>query len=464
MINQLYLRSPCWLQNTLISLYGARNERLQRGGRYRDFAATIAPHTRLSRNELLDDQLRRLRERIDQAVRHVPYYRQLFAQHGISAGTIRSLDDLRLLPLLDKETVRNAPESFIDERLPRRRVRSLYTSGTTGAPLRIYYLPETRQLHYAYYDRFLRLSLEQTNRKATLGGRVLLSAEQKQPPFWRYSVFQKNLLLSSYHLSTDTIPGYVAMLRQHKPDYIEAYPASIYYIARYLQENGLSGQGLTSAIITSSGCLYPPQRELIEQTFGVPVIDQYGSVEMCVFVGQCRAGRYHIHSDYGLLEFLAPDGSPAKAGEEAELVCTGFVNHVMPLIRYRIGDRGVLAEGTCPCGCQFPLLEKIVGRDDDVIYTHEGRAIGRLGSVVYGFPVRETQFVQNQLGALEIHIVRGKGYTTETEEHIRQALQNRLGRETDLDFVYPDRIRRGAGGKLKTIVSNLRPAERQPRS
>ena len=70
------------------------------------------------------------------------------------------------------------------------------------------------------------------------------------------------------------------------------------------------------------------------------------------------------------------------AGETGDFVCTGLFNDEMPLIRYRLGDRGARApEAPCPCGRSLAALASVDGRSDDVLYTRDGRSIGRLDPV-----------------------------------------------------------------------------------
>ena len=85
-------------------------------------------------------------------------------------------------------------------------------------------------------------------------------------------------------------------------------------------------------------------------------------------------------------------GAPVPAGTVGDLVCTGLLNADMPLVRYRVGDRGALApadEG-CRCGRTLPTLATVEGRVDDVLLTPDGRRIGRLDPVFKAdLPVRE---------------------------------------------------------------------------
>jgi len=73
-------------------------------------------------------------------------------------------------------------------------------------------------------------------------------------------------------------------------------------------------------------------REAIESAFNCPVADQYGAAEMAGFLGQCEYGTYHASMEFGIIEILKDDTSPAQPGEAGQLICTGFLNKAMPFM------------------------------------------------------------------------------------------------------------------------------------
>jgi phenylacetate-CoA ligase len=456
-LDALYLKSNPLLQNIALSLYGFRLNRIRHGGEYRNYLKTIDKHLYFDHKSLSAYINGMIAKVINEAVKNVPYYRQLFETCGLSTKEIQTVEDMRKIPLLEKRLLRIDPYKFVNEKYNVNNLLCIHTTGTTGTPLKIFCNKNTRQFNYAYYDRFLsQCGINVKGRRATLGGRIISHQEQRQPPFWRYSYFQKNLLFSSYHLTDKNIPAYIDQLIKFSPDFIDAYPSSLYHIAKYAKDHDIDMKNVTKGITTSAETLFPEQRELLESVFGVPVYDQYGAAEMCVFVGQCKVGSYHIHADYGVLEFLREDGTNADPGEEAELVCTGFINPLMPLIRYRIGDRGIRSDTHCKCGSAFPVMEKIIGRMDDIIVTPDGRRIGRLSPVVKGFPVKAVQYIQKVRESLEVHIVKDNGFTSETEKQLILELKKRLGDMISIQLIYETTIPLGRGGKLKSIISSVR--------
>lgn len=454
---KIYNRSPIWLQNSLLTLYGYNVNRIRYGGSYNRYYEEYISRLKLSENSLLELQNKQLLNIIKQAVIFVPYYRELFDKNGLSISDINDVSDLYKIPVLGKDLLRQNPKHFINESYKHGSLIKINTTGTTGTPLDIYCDADARQRNYAFYNRFLyQNNINYKHKRATFGGRIIIPSDQRSSTFWRYSYFQKNLLFSSYHISDENFPYYIDQLIKFKPDFIDSYPSSLYVIAHYALTHGVDLSGITRRITTSAETLYPDQRKVIEAAFHAPISDQYGAAEMCVFVGQCVEGSYHIHTDYGVVEFLRENGDAAGIGEEAEIVCTGFVNYAMPLIRYRIGDRGVLSDKQCKCGSAFPILEKLLGRVDDVIITPDGRKVGRLSPVLKGFPVKEVQYVQKTKRMVDVLIVKDSLYTESTEKKLIGELRKRLGSKIAINIEYVPSINRGKGGKLKSIISSVK--------
>src|SRR5438128_6630141 len=101
--------------------------------------------------------------------------------------------------------------------------------------------------------------------------------------------------------------------------------------------------------------------------------------EMVTAASECEAGGRHQWPEVGLIEVVEGDCSVPN-GMVGDLVCTGLMNTDMPLIRYRVGDRGTLLAGDThwSCGRTLPLLPRVEGRVGEVVWTTGGRHVGRL--------------------------------------------------------------------------------------
>jgi phenylacetate-CoA ligase len=289
---------------------------------------------------------------------------------------------------------------------------------------------------------------------ATFAGRAIMLPDRRRPPFWRRNIAANQLLLSSYHLGDANLAEYARALARFRPDVIDAYPSSLEPVARHvLQADG--PQIRPSAVITSSETLQPHVRELFVRAFAAPVFDHYGAAEMAAFISQCEHGSYHVNPEFGIVEILCGD-VPAHPGELGEIVATGFLNELMPLIRYRTGDLAVPGEGPCPCGRAFPVIQRIVGRLDDVVITPDGRRIGRLDPVFKAVTaLHAARIVQDRVDHVRVEVVVA-GLLAERERvDLVHQLTLRLGPRMGIEVVVVPDIPRTGSGKLRTVVNLL---------
>jgi phenylacetate-CoA ligase len=158
------------------------------------------------------------------------------------------------------------------------------------------------------------------------------------------------------------------------------------------------------------------------------------------------------------VEILDQDDNPVDEGE-GYLVWTSLANRVMPLIRYRIGDRGCWEQGTCACGRAFPLLRPTITRDSDLLRHPDGRVFSprALNQLLKGFSsLRFCQFVQEQPDRVAVRGVACAPQASEDLARVSSALQNLLGKgmQVSAELAREPIIR--AGGKMPLIVRSTK--------
>ena len=175
--------------------------------------------------------------------------------------------------------------------------------------------------------------------------------------------------------------------------------------------------------------------------------------EAVTAASECHAGRMHLWPDAGFVEVMGDDG-PLPAGDSGELVCTGLVNPAMPLIRYRLGDRGRIAPTSgCSCGRTLPVLEAVEGRVDDVLFTADGRRIGRLDPIFKAdLPILEAQIVQEAIGRIRVRYVPAAGFQPSDGESIVRRLRDRMG-PVEVQLERLAEVPRTANGKFRAVIS-----------
>lgn len=456
-LENIYFKSPVLLQNIITSIYGYWLYRQRYIGNHDKYLQQLLESQWYSSKELQKLVESKLVEIIRYAIRNVPFYKELSKRGKIKENDIQGISDLEKLPIISKEIIREKPEYFLADCFHKRELIILYTSGTTGKSLKIYVDKDSRRHAYAFFTRFkIWAGVNGNLPSVTFAGRTIVPPEADRPPFWRRNAVMNNYLFSSYHLSQKNLIHYVEMLKKIQPNFIDSYPSSLYIVAKYMEENELYGI-FPKAIITSAETLLDYQRETIERVFKCPIFDQYGCTEQAVFISQCEMGTYHIHPEYGIVEFLREDGSKASPGEPARLICTGFTNRAMPFIRYDIGDIGIASDQVCSCGRAFPVVEKIVGRIDDIIVTKDGRQVGRLDPIFKGLQsIKEAQIVQEDYDEIIIKVVPGKAYKEEDGLVVVNELKKRVGYHVYVEIQIVDEIPRSAAGKFRAVISKVK--------
>ena len=140
-------------------------------------------------------------------------------------------------------------------------------------------------------------------------------------------------------------------------------------------------------------------------------------------------------------------------GKSGDILCTTLSNYAMPLIRYRVGDIGVLSKEPCDCGSNLQTLTRIEGRTDDVILTPDGRKIGRIDHIFKGVKgIKECQVIQNDFSYFTLNIVPGNDFTKDDIILVQENLKERVGIDIVININYLSKIPRTARGKFKGVI------------
>jgi phenylacetate-CoA ligase len=126
----------------------------------------------------------------------------------------------------------------------------------------------------------------------------------------------------------------------------------------------------------------------------------------------------------------------------------------MPLIRYRLGDLMEVDGAPCRCGRAFPTFRRVLGRQDDVIVTPDGRQIGRLDPAFKGVDgLLESQVEQVAPDRVIVRLVPASGFTPEAAEIIRRQVAERMGPSVIVSTELHASLPRGRGGKLRAVLA-----------
>lgn len=457
MLDSLYRLLPVPIQNFVLSAVGYRYNLRRYGGRYCANVDDLMRSQWLSKGEFEELQLIRLRDLLLHAADTVPHYQKALRPWKNSLGEI-DFSSLRELPCLEKCVLRANVAALTDRSRMRHGVCEGHTSGTSGTPFVWPYDYDSMQLNLAFRERQYRWAgLTGRELSARFSGRLVTGSHQA-PPFWRYNHAERQWLFSTYHLTEKNMPAYYEALQAIRPSFLDGYPSALFALACWINQQGLSGHFRVWAVFTTAETLQPHQRDGIAMAFGCQVLNFYSSSEGAPFVTTCPAGRQHLNPESGIIEFLRPDGQVALPGEEAAMVVTSFFQRTVPLIRYKIGDRGVMGpDEPCPCGRQMPLISAICGREQDVVRTSERGAVGSAGlsTALYCLPGRLLNAQLQQTGHDQFvfrYVPAGAALTQDECRTVEHQLRDRLGDIATIKISAVQDIPLGSNGKKRLII------------
>lgn len=354
--------------------------------------------------------------------------------------------------LLTKQAVRQHPERLLRPRGRGSWLRStIRTSGTSGSPLTIVQTVGNLVREEGFVYRQLRwIGYRHGQRRAWIRGDIVCPDRPADGRYWCRDWVGNMLMMSSYHLSKDTIGRYVDALEDFDPVVIHAYPSSVAALAAWLNAAGRRYRGRAlRGVMTSSETLASDVRGAVEQAFGVRVFDWYGQAERVAAIGTCECGSYHVLTDYSgvaLLDTGAGDGSH-------EIVGTTLNNAAMPLARYRTGDTVIPGEDVCECGRVFPTVQAVIGRQERIVTLPDGRLIGRLDRIFQGHDrhLVEGQVLYRGGGEFVLRVVATEGFgDADARALVEKFLLRVPGVRVRVERV--DAIPRGPNGKFEFVA------------
>jgi len=453
LLDRVYARSPVFVQNAMATGYGVQQRVRRYRGDYARFVAELERQQWLPAAALQELQDAAVRRTVSFAAAEVPYYRELFARERIRPEDIRTAADLRILPLLDKQTLQDQGARLQPDR---RRVPGIphTTGGTTGRPVPYQVSRSAIQFNYAAYEARFRAwaGVGRGDPMVSINGKPIVPMTQVGPPFWRHNLAFHQLYVSAYHLSDENLPAIVDRIAAFGPRVIVAYVSAVHRIARFVLERGRTGEIRPRAILVSSETLFDWQRAELEQAFGCKVWNGYSLGEPVCFASECAAGSLHVSPEYGVVELVELDGA-------TEIVATGLINDAMPMLRYRTGDRAVPGDAApCRCGRALPTIGAITGRVDEVVVTPEGTSVGpaALSLAFQGVPhLRESQIVQDSPEAITLRLCVAPAYGPADERTLLAELRKRLGPRLRIDIEHVAAVPRTVSGKQRLVTSRL---------
>ena len=415
-----------------------------------------------TREDLKELQWQKLKKLLQHANKHVSYYQEKFKKLGLSPDDINKPEDFRKLPFLTKEDIRNNI-SYLKSKNIKHFVADC-TSGTAGTPM-IFFKERSTSGYFlaAKYRGHRWHNIDIGDKEVKLWG---LPIDQK--PKWRE--YAKDFILNrtlfvAFDISRETLRQHFKACQRIRPKYMYGYSSALYRFARYLKEEKIDATQLNlKGVISTSEVLYDFERELIEDVFKCPMINEYGACEAGVIAFECPEGKMHITVENVYLEILKEDGQPAMPGELGEIVVSELNNYAMPFIRYKIGDLATCVdeEEKCKCTRGLPLIGEIVGRALDTAITPSGKLLHAhvfnyiiRSTIRRGADIKEFKIVQKDRHRLLIKVVASKRLREEYRDYITEQIKNSMGKDIIIDFEEVESIPLEKHGKFSFFSSEI---------
>lgn len=410
----------------------------------------------LSQSDFLNLRIIKLRQLINHAALHVPYYKGIFHSLGIEDASNFSIKDLRLLPVLEKVVIASQAEELKAQDRKKRLIR-YSTGGSTGQPL-IFFTDQHREscLNAQKLRARSWFGVFPGDKQVDFWGSPIELSRQNQLRKIKDKWLLNQVVLSASNLTPERVATYANFLKTFQPKLIYGYATVIYRIAMHLNEQpGLLGSYRPRLIACTSEMLMPRMREIIAEAFSCPIANEYGSRDGGLIAHECPAGNLHILGEHVIVEVDQPD--PHGIGD---LLITNLDSFGMPFIRYRIGDRGALSNESCRCGLPMPILKELQGRANDFMVGKNGRLVHNSSAdyVLRGIDAfHQYQLRQRPDHGFDLHIVEKRSLTENEKTEIRHGLCRILDENINVTFHVRDSIPPEQSGKYRWLISDAKP-------
>ena len=399
-----------------------------------------------SKEQISQWQNEQLQQFVKHAYEHTVYYKRIFDELGLKPEDIKNANDLKKLPIINKDIVRKHFEEIVPDDIDKFKYRKSRTGGTTGEPM-YYYCDENtwgyvtankiiswKTTGYRYGDAFVAL------------GSSSLFPEKRNRIRELYDRLRNEHGLNGMNLSDEVCAEYVDFIKKKRIKFIYGYAASIYLLTKYVASHNID-LTFVECVFPTSEKLTDAYRKLIESTFNCRVMDCYGAKDAGITAFESEKGCYHV--GYNVVAETVDNVGDGVG----TLLTTNFLNYSFPMIRYEFGDEATISESPQYNG---QIITEIVGRSSDVMRLENGRNVTGPGFTilmqpynVVAYDIRKTAPMRVEL---RIQPEEGK-FSKDQENQIVTKFHQYIGEDCVLDVIYVDHFEPLANGKRRYFMN-----------
>src|SRR5437016_1632062 len=417
----------------------------------------------LSRADLERLQARKLTRLLQTAAKHSPWHAERIMTAGLDVGANCApvtLEQLRRLPVMTKQDARVNVDRMRWVSVPGG-ASKYNTGGSSGEPL-VFYFGRSRQASDAAGRIRARRwwDVDVGEREAYLWGAPAELNKTDRIKTIRDGLLNQ-LVLNAFAMSAANMDVYLDAVQAFRPKCIYGYASSVALLAARARARGIRLRLPELRVACATGePLYPHQRQLIEEVFGVPVANEFGSRDIGFTAHETPHGEMLLISESIILEVLDEAGQPVAPGKLGEAVATGLCSDAQPFIRYRTGDMVRMSPQGCSDGRGLHVLSEVVGRTTDFVVRPDGVVMHAL-AVIYVLRavegIAQFKFIQHALRDVEVLIVPASQWTEASHAKVIAGLVARLGNDVRVGIRLVDAIPVEASGKYRYVVSHVPP-------
>ena len=422
----------------------------------------------LDRGSLEQLQLSLLQQTVERA-RQAPFYADVFSKNGITAAGIKSLDDLRRIPFITKDDLReHYPYGFLAVSRDKI-VRMHSSSGTSGSPTVIFHtMQDIRQWSELIARCMYMTGVRESDVFQNMTGYGLFTGGLG----FHYGAEQLGVMVIP--VGAGNTKRQIMLMREFETSVIHIIPSYALHFIKSLQEAGIDPKREFKLRIAYLGA-EPHSDETrlrVEAALGVQAFNSYGLSEMngpgVAFECMEKKGM-HVWEDSFLTEIIDPVTlEPVKEGAAGEIVFTTLRREGMPLLRYRTKDIAAVIAEPCACGRTHRRITRIKGRTDDMLIVKGVNmypvqiektlmAIPQVGSN-YLIQLEHKDYNDHMIVKVEVQADMFHGDMKELQalrKTITESLRSELLVTPEVDLVEPNTLPRSEG-KAVRVIDNRR--------
>ena len=392
-------------------------------------------------DKLVEYQLSELKRVVKKCYENIPYYHRLMIDYGVNPN-IHTFNDIDKLPILTKDIVRKNWEDLIDNRYFKNSIK-FKTSGSTGEKFEFLGNDNLYKREAAFVLRSFNLHNSSMYDKHTVWVRRYSPKSNEPLSYVDYEL--NRTYLSPFHISEETIEDYVNIIDESKAETLVTYPSLANFMAGLMNKFCITFKYVKS-IHCASEMVLPEWRLNVRNQLGVEIFAHYGMMEKVSFFCNTNQSddKYAESLEYGYTEFL-----------DGKVIGTGFLNDVMPFLRYDTGDLVKPSEKITNHKSLPINVDDFIGRQTDMITCRDGRSLSGVNFYTMMYKIEGVsmfQIIQKSIDKITVNYIKSPKWSSKTNNQILDGLKDRIG-ESDYKLNIVSKLKRNNSGKLVSIVN-----------